>query len=108
MTQGTITVPAKPGRLDPGRIARLVFGGLGLATGLAFLATAVALTAATTTHRDGSGYFTTHPHHYQTSSYALSTESLNLSGIAGTLEAGVGTLRLSARSDEHDFAPSAT
>lgn len=100
MTQGTITLPAKPARLDPGRIARLVFGGLGLATGLAFLAAAVALTVATTTHRDGSGYLTTHAHHYQTSSYALSTESLNLSGVAGTLEAGLGKLRISAASDD--------
>lgn len=101
MTQGAITLPAKPARLDPGRVVRLVFGGLGLLAGLAFLAGAVALTVALETHRDGSGYFTTHTHHYQTSAYALSTQSLNLSGVAGTLAAGLGTLRITATSDEH-------
>ena len=78
MTQGTLTLPAKPARLDPGRIARLVVGGLGLAAGLAFLAAAVALSVAAATHRDGSGYFPTHAHHYQPSSYALSTQILDV------------------------------
>ena len=81
-----------------GRVLELVFGSIGLLAAIAFIGGAVGLTWALETHRDASGYFTTHTHHYQTSSYALSTESLDVSGITGTLEAGLGTLRITATS----------
>jgi hypothetical protein len=94
-TTNTITTPAQPThRLDRGRVLRLVLGSLGVLAALAFLAGAVALTWALETHRDGSGYFTTNTHHYQTSSYALSTESLDVDGLTGALEDRLARLRL--------------
>jgi hypothetical protein len=98
-TTNTITTPAQPAhRLDRGRGLRLVLGSLGLLGALAFLAGGGALTWALQTHRDGSGYFTTSTHHYQTSSYALSTESLDVGGATGALEDRLGRLRLTATS----------
>lgn len=100
-TTNTITAPAQPARrLDSGHVLRLVFGSLGVLAALAFLAGGGALTWALETHRDANGYFTTHTHHYQTSSYALSTESINVSGITGALEAGLGKLRIAVTSAE--------
>jgi hypothetical protein len=81
-----------------GRVLRLVFGSLGLLAALAFIGGAGALTWALGTQRDGSGYFTTSTHHYQTLSYALSSESLDVSGLKGTLEAGLARLRLTVTS----------
>ena len=98
-TTDTITAPAQQARrLDRGRMLRLVFGSLGLLAALAFLAAGGTLTWALQTHRDSSGYFTTHTHHYQTSSYALSTESLDVSGVTGVLESGLGKLRITVTS----------
>jgi hypothetical protein len=98
-TTNTIMTPAPPAhRLDRGRQLRLVLGTLGLVGALAFLAGGGALTWALQTHRDKSGYFTTNTHHYQTSSYALSTESLDVGGITGALGAGLVRLRLTATS----------
>jgi hypothetical protein len=98
-TTNTITTPARPAhRLDRGRVLRLVLGSVGLLGALAFLAGGGALTWALQTHRDSSGYFTTNTHHYQTSSYALSTESLDVGGITGALEDRLGRLRLTATS----------
>jgi hypothetical protein len=92
-------VAAKIGkRFDRGGVLKLVFGSIALLATLAFLGVAGGLTWALESHRDASGYFTTHAHHYQTSSYALSTESFNVSGITGALEAGLGKLRISATS----------
>jgi hypothetical protein len=100
-TTNTITTPAQPAhRLDPGRVLRLVLGSLGLLAALAFLAGGGALTWALQTHRDSSGYFTTNTHHYQTSSYALSTESLDVGGITGTLGDRLVRLRLTATSND--------
>ena len=86
------------GRLDRERLIRLVFGSLGLLTALALLGGAIAATVELETNRDGTGYFVTHTHHYQTSSYALSTESLNVGGVTGALEAGLVRLRIAATS----------
>ena len=98
-TTNTIATPAQPAhRLDRGRVLKLVLGSAGLLGALAFLAGGGALTWALQTHRDGSGYFTTNTHHYQTSSYALSTESLDVGGITGALEDRLGRLRLTATS----------
>jgi hypothetical protein len=98
-TTNTITTPAQPAhRLDRGRVLRLVLGSLGVLAALAFIAGGGALTWALQTHRDSSGYFTTNTHHYQTSSYALSTESLNVGGITGALGDRLGRLRLTATS----------
>ena len=98
-TTNTVRVPAQPARrFDRGRGLRLVFGSLGVLAALAFLAGGGALTWALQTHRDSSGYFTTNTHHYQTSSYALSTESLNVGGTTGALEDRLGRLRITATS----------
>ena len=93
---------ATPKRFGRGRVLKLVFGSIGLLAAIAFIGGGVALTWALTTHRDAGGYFTTHTHHYRTSSYALSTEDLDVSGIPGTLEAGLGTLRIAATSADGD------
>jgi hypothetical protein len=98
-TTNTITVPARAARpLDRGPVLRLVFGSLGVLAAFASLAGGGALTWALQTHRDSSGYFTTHTHRYQTSSYALSTESLNVGGMTGALEDRLGRLRITATS----------
>src|ERR671911_371429 len=98
-TTNTITTPAQPAhRLDRGRVLKLVLGSAGLLGALAFLAGGGALTWALQTHRDGSGYFATNTHHYQTSSYALSTESLDVGDITGVLVDRLVRLRLAATS----------
>jgi hypothetical protein len=100
-TTDTIPAPAQPARrLDPGRVLRLVLGSLGVVAALAFIAGAGALIWALETHGDGSGYFTTNAHHYQTSSYALSTESLNVGGLTGALETRLARLRITATSTD--------
>jgi hypothetical protein len=83
-----------------GRIVRLVFGSLGLLVGLALIGSAIAGIVGLETNRDATGYFVTHTHHYQTSSYALSTESLNVGGVTGALEAGLVRLRIAATSSD--------
>ena len=100
-TTTTITAPAQPARpLDRGRLFRLVLGSLGVLAALAFLTGAAALTWGLETHRDGSGYFTTNTHHYQTSSYALSTQSLDVGGLTGALEDRLARLRITATSND--------
>jgi hypothetical protein len=99
-TTNTITTQARPAqRLDRGRVFGLVLGSLGLLGALAFLAAGGALTWALLTHRDDRGYFNTNTDHYQTSSYALSTESLNVGGITGALADRLVRLRLTVTSD---------
>jgi hypothetical protein len=51
-------------------------------------------------NRDSAGYFVTHTHHYQTPSYALSTESLNVGSVTGALETSLLRLRISATSND--------
>jgi hypothetical protein len=83
-----------------GRVIRLVFGSLGLLVGLALIGGAIAGIVGLENNRDASGYFVTHTHHYQTSSYALSTESLNVGGITGPLETSLLRLRITATSND--------
>ena len=92
--------PAEAPAQPAGRVARLVAGGAGLLVGLAFVGSAIAGIYGLETNRDAKGYFITHPHHYQTSSYALSTESLSVGGITGALEAGLLRLRITATSND--------
>ena len=100
-TTTTIAASGQPSRrLDRGRVLRLVLGSVGLLAALAFLAGAAVSSWALQTHRDGSGYFTTNTHRYQTSSYALSTQSLDVGGIAGTLEDRLTRLRITATSTD--------
>ena len=87
-------------RLDRGRVLRLLLGSLGLITALAFLAGAGVSTWALQTHGDGSGYLTTNTHRYRTSSYALSTQSLDVGGITGALEDRLARLRITATSTD--------
>jgi hypothetical protein len=91
------TAPAQVGR---GRVVRLVFGSLALLAALALIGSAIAGIVGLETNRDATGYFATHTHHYQTSSYALSTESLNVGGVTGVLEAALLRLRITATSND--------
>jgi len=92
------TAPVR--RFGRGRVIRLVFGSLGLLVALAFIGSAIAGTFGLETNRDSTGYFVTHTHHYKTSSYALSTESLNVGGVTGALETGLVRLRITATSSD--------
>lgn len=97
----TTAAPVAPTQhLGRGRVARLVLGGLALLAALALIGSAIAGIFGLETNRDATGYFVTHTHHYRTSSYALSTESLNVGGVTGTLEAGLVRLRIAATSDD--------
>jgi hypothetical protein len=100
-TTTTITTSAPTARRrGRGRVLRFVLGGLGLLAAAAFLAAAGSLTWALGTQRDGSGYFTTATHHYRTSSYALSTQSLDVGGLTGALEDRLVRLRLTVTSTD--------
>jgi len=82
------------------RVVRLVFGSLGLLVALALIGGAIAGIFGLENNRDATGYFVTHTHHYQTSSYALSTESLNVGSVTGTLETSLLRLRITATSND--------
>ena len=57
------------------RVLQLVFGGIGALVAVVLIAGGAAATWALQ-QRDVNGYFTTVSHHLQTSSYALSSDSL--------------------------------
>ena len=80
-------------------VPRLVFGSLSLLLALALIGSAIAGIYGLENNRDATGYFVTHTHHYQTSSYALSTESLNVGSVTGALETSLLRLRISATSN---------
>jgi hypothetical protein len=99
-TTNTVRVPGQAARrFDRDRGLRLVFGSVAVLAALAFSAGGGALTWALQTQRDSSGYFTTNTGHYQTSSYALSTESLEVGGMTGALGDRLVRLRLTATSN---------
>jgi hypothetical protein len=75
-------------------------GTLGLLAARALIGGAIAAIVGLETNRDSSGYFVTHTHHYQTSLYALSTETLKVGGVTGALEAGLVRLRITATSND--------
>lgn len=81
-------------------IPRMVFGALALLASLVLIGGAGAAIVGLETKRDATGYFVTHRHHYRTPSFALSTETLDLSGATGALEAGLVRLRIAVTSDE--------
>jgi hypothetical protein len=83
-----------------GRAVRLGLGSLCLLFALALIGSAIAGIFALENNRDSSGYFVTHTHHYMTSSYALSTESLNVGGVTGDLESALVRLRIKATSSD--------
>lgn len=85
-------------RFGRGRVIRLVFGSLALLAALVLIGSAIAGIVGLETQRDSTGYFATHTHHYRTSSYALSTESLKVGGVTGALEAGLVRLRIAVTS----------
>jgi len=83
-----------------GRVVRLVFGSLCLLLALALIGSGIAGIFGLENNRDATGYFVTHTHHYQTSSYALSTESLNVGSVTGALETSLLRLRIRATSSD--------
>jgi hypothetical protein len=97
-----IAVPGAVGtQQTSGRsVIRLILGSLCLLPALALIGSAVAGIVGLETNRDASGYFVTHTHHYQTSSYAFSTESLNVGGVTGSLEASLVRFRITATSND--------
>jgi hypothetical protein len=86
--------------VDRRRVVRLVFGSLALLAALGLIGAAIAGIVGLETNRDATGYFVTHTHQYRTSSYALSTQSLDVGGITGALEAGLVRLRITATSND--------
>ena len=96
----TATPAASTQQVGSRSVVQLVFGSLGLLATLALIGSAIAGIVGLETNRDATGYFVTHTHHYQTSSYALSTESLNVGGVTGALEAGLVRVRIAATSDD--------
>jgi hypothetical protein len=82
------------------RLVQLVLGSLALLAALALIGSAIAAIVGLEANRDATGYFITHTHHYQTSTYALSTQSLNVGGATGALEAGLLRLRITATSND--------
>jgi hypothetical protein len=78
------------------RVVRLVLGSLALLAALALIGSAIAGIVGLETNRDSTGYFTTHTHHYRTSSYALATEPLHVGGMTGAFEAALLRLRITA------------
>jgi hypothetical protein len=82
------------------RVVRLVFGSLALLAALALIGGATAGIFGLENNRDATGYFVTHTHHYQTSSYALSTESLNVGSVTGALETSLLRLRITTTSKD--------
>ena len=82
------------------RVVRLVLGSLALLVALALIGGAIAGIVGLENNRDATGYFVTHTHHYRTSSYALSTESLNVGSVTGALETRLLRLRIAATSDD--------
>jgi Domain of unknown function (DUF4389) len=89
-----------PSRRSTGRILRLVFGAVVTLTALAILVGGAVLLWAHESKRDDQGYFTTSFKRFHTDSYALASESLDLSGGAHWLfEAGrLGRIRVHAGS----------
>jgi hypothetical protein len=86
-------------RFDTGRVLRLVFGGLGLLAALAFIGAGATATWSLESKQDGSGYFATGTHRYQTSSYALATESLDsTTGWVSWAERLGGRIKITATS----------
>lgn len=81
-------------------VPRLVLGSLCLLLALTLIGSGVAAIVGLENNRDATGYFVTHTHHYQTPSYALSTESLNVGSVTGALETSLLRLRISATSSD--------
>jgi hypothetical protein len=68
--------PARTQGFGTARVLKLVFGSLGVLLALALIAAGVAA-VSTLDKRDSAGFFTTAPHHLHTSTYALSSDSLD-------------------------------
>ena len=98
-SEHTPTVAATP-TVEGRRVVRLVLGSVALLVALALIGSAIAAIVGLETNRDATGYFVTHTHHYQTPSYALSTQSLNVGGVTGALETRLLRLRIAATSDD--------
>jgi hypothetical protein len=100
MSTAIPTTVAPTQQFGRGRVVRLMFGSLALLVALALIGGAIAGIFGLENNRDATGYFVTHTHHYQTSSYALSTERLNVGSVSGALETGLLRLRISATSTD--------
>jgi hypothetical protein len=100
MSTAIPTTVAPTQQFGRGRVVRLTFGSLALLVALALIGGAIAGIFGLENNRDATGYFVTHTHHYQTSSYALSTESLNVGSVTGALETSLLRLRITATSND--------
>ena len=95
-----IPTPRAAAKASSRSVLRLVLGSLCLLLALALIGSAIAAIVGLENNRDASGYFVTHTHHYQTPSYALSTESLNVGSVTGVLETSLLRLRIKATSKD--------
>ena len=66
------------------RIVMVVFGVLAVLFALSLLAGGAALVWAKSDETDSEGFFTTHPHRFESSSYAITSEKLDVgTGVPG-------------------------
>jgi hypothetical protein len=96
------STPATPPVEGPRRrrVGRLVLGSFLAFVGLALGGGVVAAIYGLENNTDSAGYYVTHVHHYETSSYALSTETFSIGGVSGVLAAGLARVRLTVTSNE--------
>jgi hypothetical protein len=85
-----------PSPSRPARVGRLILAGLVLLVAAASLGGAVAGIFGLENNRDASGYFVTHTHRYETSSYALASPSVDVGGVTGAVESGLLRIRITA------------
>ena len=98
--------PAEPPAATPrhrrgwttGRIVSLVLGSVLAVVSLGVLAGGAIATWATTSQRDSGGYLTTGQHTFRTSTYAVSSDGVDLGGSTGLVTPGdvLGTVRIRA------------
>jgi hypothetical protein len=95
-----MAAPAEPAPFGRGRVLQLVLGSLGLLVALTLVGSAAAATWALETHGDGSGYLTLDTHRFETSSYALQGQSLdvNTKSPIWALADHLGRVRITATS----------
>jgi hypothetical protein len=77
-TSSTPVPPAPPPRSGAGRALQLVFGSLAVLLAAGLIAGGVVLVWAMDTKRDGEGYFTTGSHRFQTASYGIASQTVDI------------------------------
>ncbi len=94
---GVAAPPRRPG-WTAGRIVSLVIGSVFAVVSLGILAAGAVATWATSSQRDSAGYLTTARHTFQTTTYAVTSDGIDLGGSTGLVTPGdvLGTVRVQA------------